>query len=116
MVVEIARLGTPSPASGGAIAFLARTGLGGWTPMGVACALLEGVFVLVTLALFLAWLSSWEGRGYPLTGPDCTSYGKGGAYCSGQSTTGDRTDDDCVSLGRGGLLCKVHPGKTGLAG
>jgi hypothetical protein len=114
--MEIVQLGTSVRAFDGAIASPALTRLGGWTPMSLTRALLQGIFVGATLALFLAWLSSSQSHRYALTGPDCANFGKGGGACSGRYPTGDGANDGCVSLGRGGLFCKAHPGKDGLAG
>jgi hypothetical protein len=114
--MEIAPLGTPIHALHEAIASPALTRLRGWTPMRLTGALLEGLFVGATLALFLVWLSFSHSHRHAGDGPDCASFGKGGAICSGPTSTEDRNGGGCVSLGRGGLFCRPDPSKDGLAG
>jgi hypothetical protein len=69
--------------------------------------------------LFFGWLifsdshqqAAWGfGPGW-----DCTSMGRGGAYCiknspnPAQSNRGFGPEEECTSLGRGGLVCLKHP-------
>jgi hypothetical protein len=81
---------------------------------------LLAIFTLGAAAvLFFGWLmlsnptrpatSSFDAKS------DCTSLGRGGAYCTkrptanGQSNVDSGQADVCASLGKGGRVCAEHP-------
>ena len=77
----------------------------------IAVIVLCGIFVGVTVALFLAWLSSASTGSPGLSADaDCVSFGRGGARCVGHSDGGSNgaaeARSDCISAGRGGLICE----------
>jgi hypothetical protein len=82
--------------------------------------ILLAIFALgATAVLFFGWLmvSSPPRPAMSSFGAasDCTSLGRGGAYCAkhpitdARSNVGSRPEDDCTSLGKGGRVCAAHP-------
>jgi len=87
------------------------------TPSEVALLALQAMFVAIIVASLIAWLTPSNLRRSAVgAGSDCVSFGRGGAYCAGNSASAERSNapygaaEDCVSLGRGGVLCSQRPG------
>ena len=77
----------------------------------IALTVLRVIFVGVTVALFLAWLSSASTGSPGLSADaDCVSFGRGGAryvsHFDGGSNGVADARSDCISAGRGGLICE----------
>jgi hypothetical protein len=88
-------------------------------PAALAGFVVEAAFVAVVAALFLGWLmsgralDSLSGRG-----PQCVSFGRGGALCSeaardASQAPASHQEDNCISLGKGGRLCFARPARAG---
>jgi hypothetical protein len=82
--------------------------------------ILLAIFALGAAAvLFFGWLMVSNPPRPAMWGfgaeSDCTSLGRGGAYCTkhstanGQSNAGSGQDDNCASFGKGGRVCAEHP-------
>jgi hypothetical protein len=81
--------------------------------------ILLAIFALgASAVLFFGWLMisnppRLAGSGFGAEA-DCTSLGRGGAYCAkhptadGRSNVGSSPEDDCASLGKGGRICAEH--------
>ena len=89
------------------------------SPRDVAHILLAICALGAAAVLFFGWLMVSNPRRSAIPGfgaePDCTSLGRGGAYCAkhpvadGPSNMGSYPQDDCASLGRGGRVCIERP-------
>ena len=89
------------------------------SPRDVAHILLAIFALGAAAALFFGWLMVSNPLGPAISGfgaePDCTSLGRGGAYCAkhpmgeGRSNAGSGPQDDCASLGKGGRVCIERP-------
>ena len=82
--------------------------------------ILLAIFTLGAAAvLFFGWLMFSNPPRPAISGfgaeSDCTSLGRGGAYCTkhptanGRSNVGSGPEEDCASLGKGGRVCIEHP-------
>ena len=95
-------------------------------PSQVALLALQAMFVAIIVAFLVAWLTPSNLRRSAISGVgaefNCVSFGRGGAYCAGNSASDERSNrpygaaEDCVSLGRGGLFCNERPGDAGHPG
>jgi hypothetical protein len=93
------------------------------TPNEVALLALQAMFLAIIVASLVAWLTPSNSRRSAVSGvgadSNCVSFGRGGAYCAGDSASDERSNrpsgaaEDCVSLGRGGLICNQRPGDAG---
>ena len=93
------------------------------SPNEVALIALQALFIAITVASFVAWLTPSNARRSAISGfgpqSDCISFGRGGTDCTGNSAIDERSngrlgsDEACVSLGRGGLVCNEPLGNPG---
>jgi hypothetical protein len=89
------------------------------SPRDVAHILLAILALGAAAVLFFGWLMVSNPLRRAISGfgaePDCTSLGRGGAYCAkhpmadGRSNVGSGLQDDCASLGKGGRVCIERP-------